>query len=132
MILLRGAGVPVYRPALKDGSAILAFYDELERWISLPFPAREEDAVLNSEIVLQVLKDMSSLVGNVPGLASQMQLWQEFLPQPIECYPPRSASRTCAGTTSVAGPGTGIVLPLGPGRPCCILTAWTSKQRLGP
>jgi hypothetical protein len=87
--VLTGAGIPVYRHAQKDRSAVLAFYDELERWISRPSPAREEDAVLNGEIVLQVLKDLSSLVGNISGLASQMRLWPEPLPQPIEFYHPR-------------------------------------------
>jgi hypothetical protein len=109
-------GMPVYRTTLKDRSAVVAFSDELERWISRPSPAREEDAVLNSEIVLQVLKDMSSLVGNISGLASQMQLWPEPLPQPIEFYHPRSPSRTGASAASVANRGMGLLLAFGPSR----------------
>jgi hypothetical protein len=101
MIVLPGAGVPVYQPALKDRSALMAFYDELERWISRGSPAREKDAVLDSEIVLQILKDMSSLVGDISGLGSQMRLWPEPFPQPIEFYHPRTAPRTGASAASV-------------------------------
>jgi hypothetical protein len=72
--VVTGAFMPVYQPALKDRSTVLEFYDELERWISRGSPAREKDAVLDREIVLQVLKDMSSLIGNSSGLASHMQL----------------------------------------------------------
>jgi hypothetical protein len=107
-------GAFIYQSALKDRSTVLAFYDELERWISRPSRAREEHAVLNSEIVLQVLKDMSSLIGNISGLASQMELWPEPLPQPIEFYHPRSASRTAASAASVAKLGTGLVLAFRP------------------
>jgi hypothetical protein len=109
-----GADMRLHRTALKDGSAVLAFFDELERWISRPSPAREEGAVLNTEIVLHVHEDMSSLVGNISGLASQMQLWPEPLPQPIELYRPRSASRTGASAASVANRGTGLVLAFWP------------------
>jgi hypothetical protein len=112
--VLTGADMPVYRPAQKDRSAVLSFYDELERWISRPSPAREEDAVLNTEIVLQVLKDMSSLVGDISGLASQMRLWAEPIPQPIEFFHPGSASRTTASAASVAKRGTGLVLAFRP------------------
>jgi hypothetical protein len=108
--------MPAYRLALKDRSAVLAFYDELERWISRPSPAREEDAVLNSEIVLQVFKDMSSLVGNISGLASQMQLWPEPLPQPIEFYHPKTASRMDASAASMANRGTGLLLAFRPSK----------------
>ena len=41
-------GLPVYRPALKDRSAVMAFSDEVDRWISRASPDMgEEDAVLN-------------------------------------------------------------------------------------
>jgi hypothetical protein len=92
----------------------VAFSDELDLWISRPPPAREEDAVLNNEIVLQVLKDMSGLVGNISGLASQMHLWPDPLPQPIEFYHTRPASRTGASAASVANRGTGLVLAFRP------------------
>jgi hypothetical protein len=103
-------GLPVYRPALKDRSAVAAFSDELDLWISCASPAQDEDVVLNSEIVLQVLKGMSSLVNDISGLASQMQLWPEPLPQPIEFYHTKTASRTGASAASVAIRGTGLVL----------------------
>jgi hypothetical protein len=57
---------------------------------------------------------MARLVGNTSGPASQMQLWPEPLPQPIECYHPRIASRTGASAASVATRGTGLVLAFRP------------------
>jgi hypothetical protein len=122
-------GVPVYRPAQKDRSAVLAFYDELERWISRPSPVREEDAVLNSEIVLQVLKDMAGLVGKGSEPSSQMRLWPEPLPQPIEFYHPRSASRTLPARPPWRSEARASCWPSGPGRLRRILTARFSKQR---
>jgi hypothetical protein len=107
-------GMPIYQPALRDRSAILAFYDELERWISRPLPAREEDAVLNAEIVLQVLKDMSGVLGNISGLASQMELWPESLPEPIEFSQPGTAPKTSAYAASAASRGAGLVLAFRP------------------
>jgi hypothetical protein len=109
-----GTDMPIYRPSQKDRSAVLAFYEELEHWLSRSSPARQEDAVLNSEIVLQLLKDRSSLVGNISGLTSQMHIWSETLPQPIEFYHPRSASRTPASAASVANRGTGLLLAFRP------------------
>jgi hypothetical protein len=114
MIVLPGAGVPVYPPALKDKSAMMAFYAELERWISSGSPAREKDAVLDSELVSRILKDMSSLVGNISGLGPEMCLWPEPFPQAIEFYHPRTASRTGASTASVANRGTGLLVAFRP------------------
>jgi hypothetical protein len=110
IIVLTRADIPIDRPAQKNGNAVLAFYDELDRWISRPSPASDEDAKLNSEIVLQVLKDMSILVGNISELASQVGLWPELLPRPIEFYHPKSASRAAASAASVAKRATGGVL----------------------
>jgi hypothetical protein len=107
-------GMPVYGTTLKNRSVVVAFSDELDRWISRASPTTEEDAVLNNEIVLQILKDMSSLVGNISGLAPQMQLWPELLPQPIEFYHPKTASRMCGSAASVANRGTGLLLVFRP------------------
>src|ERR1700733_8562859 len=83
-------GMPIYGTTLKNKSVVVAFSDELDRLISRASPATEEDAVLNNEIVLQILKDMSSLVGDISGLAPQMQPWPELLQQPIEFYHPKA------------------------------------------
>jgi hypothetical protein len=124
-------GMPVYGTTLKNRSAVVAFSDELDCWISRASPAREEDAVLNNEIVLQVLKDMAPLVGNISGLASQMQLWPEpsrsrssftILRRHREWVPARHPWQTEARASC---------WPFGPGRPCCILTAWFSEQTFG-
>jgi len=69
-------GMPVYRPALKDRSAVVAFCDELDLWIARASPARDEDEVLNSEIVLhsdsmvfgEDLRGLLNERGSAPGL----------------------------------------------------------------
>jgi hypothetical protein len=110
-------GMPVYRPALKDRGAVVAFSDDLDLWISRASPAREEDAVLNNEIVLQILKGMTSLANDISRLGSQMQLWPEPLPQPIELYHARTASRTVASAAFVANRGTSLVPAFRPWKP---------------
>jgi hypothetical protein len=114
MIVLPGAGVPVYRPAPKDRNAITGILCRARTSISRPLPAREEDAVLNSEIVLQVLKDMSSLVGDISELTSQIELWPEPRQQPIEFYHTGTASRMDASAVSVANRGRGLLLAFRP------------------
>jgi hypothetical protein len=76
--------MPVYPSALKDSSGVVAFSDELDFWISRASPARE-DVVPNNESLLQVLK-VRSLVGDIPGLASQIHLWSEPPQQPIKFH----------------------------------------------
>jgi hypothetical protein len=101
-------GLPVYRPALKDRSAVVAFSDELDRWISRASQMREEDVLLNDEILLQVLKDMSSLVDNISELSSGP------LPQPIEFYHLGTPSRPGGSAAPAANQGTGVVLSFQP------------------
>jgi hypothetical protein len=85
-------GLPVYRPALKDRSAVMAFSDELDRWISRASPdIGEEDAVLNGSegndaVLLQVLDNVSAMVLDTAELSSQVRLLQEQLRQPLELY----------------------------------------------
>ena len=65
-------GLPVYRPALKDRSAVMAFSDELDRWISRASPdVGEDDIVLNGDpVLLQVLDNVSAMVLDTAELSS--------------------------------------------------------------
>src|SRR5271156_3296778 len=61
-------GMPIHRPALKDRSAVVAFSDELEAWLSRISPdVRGEceaihDQNESQERLLRVLDNMSTLV----------------------------------------------------------------------
>jgi hypothetical protein len=109
-------GLPVYRPALKDRSAVVAFSDELDRWVSRASPgARDEDAVLgrndeNNESILRMLEDMSALVWDTSELASQMRHLHEQLQQSFTIHHNAIAPRTRARTASPPGRGMGPVL----------------------
>jgi hypothetical protein len=109
-------GLPVYRPALKDRSAVMAFSDELDRWISRASPDMgEEDAVLNGSegndaVLLQVLDNVSAMVLDTAELSSQVRLLQEQLRQPLELYRHAISSRNLAPRASAPGRGIGPVL----------------------
>jgi hypothetical protein len=82
-------GMPVHRPALKDRSAVVAFSDELESWLSRTSPdvrnkCVETDDQPNdvnewNERLLRALGNMSTLVGQSCDLLSQVQILQEQL-----------------------------------------------------
>ncbi len=109
-------GLPVYRPALKDRSAVVAFSDELDLWISRAAPeAGGHDTVLtgNEESdagLLQVLDNISTMAWGTAELSSQIRLLQEQLRQSLKIYHHRIASRTLAPTASVPSRGMQSVL----------------------
>jgi hypothetical protein len=83
-------GMPVHRPALKDRSAVVAFSDELESWLSrTPTEARNECVATDnrvtdgnndrSEILLRALDNLSTVVRQSCDLLSQMQALQAQL-----------------------------------------------------
>jgi len=108
-------GLPVYRPALKDRSAVVAFSDELDGWISRASPdAGEEDTVLsgyegNDAALSRVLDNMSTMVLGATELSSQMRHLQEELRQLL-----RIASTTLAPAASAPSRGMGPVLTFRP------------------
>ncbi len=113
-------GLPVYRPALKDRSAVVAFSDELDRWISRASPdAGEEDAVLNGSEendadLLRMLDNMSTMILDTAELSSPMRLLQEQLRQSLRIYHQWIASKTHAHPTSVPSREMGPVLTFRP------------------
>jgi hypothetical protein len=108
--------LPVYRPALKDRSAVMAFSDELDRWISRASPDMgEEDGVPNGNegndaFLLQVLDNVSAMVLDTAELSSQVQLLQDQLRQSLKLYRHAIASRTLIPGASAPGRGIGPVL----------------------
>jgi hypothetical protein len=113
-------GMPVHRPALKDRSAVVAFSDELESWLSRTSPDvrnvlvetnQAAGANERNERLLRVLDNMSALVRQSHGLLSKVQRLQEQLRRsrksrriPSRTITPRmrvhvaSAPRLSAGT----------------------------------
>jgi hypothetical protein len=115
-------GLPVYRPALKDRSAVVAFSDELDGWISrAPQEEGEEDAALNGyegndAELSRVLDNMNAMVLDAAELSSQMLLLQEKLRQSLKIYHHGIASRTFAPTAPMPSRGLGPVLTFRPQR----------------
>ncbi len=113
-------GLPVYRPALKDRSAVVAFSDELDRWISRASPdAGEGDTALNSNqennaALLRMLDNMSTMTLDTADLSSQMRLLQEQLRQSLRIYHQGIASKARAHPTSVPSRDMGPVLTFRP------------------
>jgi|HubBroStandDraft_1064217.scaffolds.fasta_scaffold350430_2 hypothetical protein len=99
-------GMPVHRPALKDRSAVVAFSDELESWLSRTSPDVRNKCVetndqANSvdewdERLLRALDNMSTLVRQSCDLLSQVQMLQAQLrrsPKPRRMVSRPTASR---------------------------------------
>lgn len=76
-------GMPVHRPALKDRSAVVAFSDELEQWLSRTSPgARDkcmaiQDKREGNDPFLRVLENMNVLIRQRRQLIRQIQVLQK-------------------------------------------------------
>ena len=90
-------GMPVHRPALKDRSAVVAFSDELESWLSRTSTDVQNECVATNgsndsdERLLRALDNLSTVVRQSCDLLSQMQALQAQLRRPRK--PRRMASR---------------------------------------
>jgi hypothetical protein len=112
--------LPVYRPALKDRSAVVAFSDELDRWISRVSPDAGE-AVLNGNDghdagLLRLLDSMNTMLLDTAELSSRMRLLQEQLGQSLRICHQGIATRTLAPSASVSSRALGPVLTFRPQR----------------
>jgi hypothetical protein len=114
--------LPVYRPALKDRSAVVAFSDELDRWIARVSPdAGEQSAVLNGNEgrdagLLRLLDSMNTMLLDTAELSSRMRLLQEQLGQSLRICHQGIAARTLAPSASVSSRALGPVLTFRPQR----------------
>jgi hypothetical protein len=116
-------GMPVHRPALKDRSAVVAFSDELESWLSRTLPDVRNECVETddrathvqewNERLLRALDNMSTLVRQSCDLLFQVQMLQEQLRRSRKSR--RVASGTIAlrprGHVASARRSVGSVLP---------------------
>jgi uncharacterized membrane protein YccC len=94
-------GMPVHRPALKDRSAVVAFSDELESWLSRTSTDLQNECVATNDLatndndsderLLRTLDNLSTVVRQSCDLLSQMQALQAQLRRPRK--PRRMASR---------------------------------------
>ncbi len=95
-------GMPVHRPALKDRSAVVAFSDELESWLSRTSTQVRNECVATdglamnvnddkNERLLRALDNLSTAVRQSCDLLSQMQRLQAQLRRPRK--PRRMAQR---------------------------------------
>ena len=97
-------GMPVHRPALKDRSAVVAFSDELESWLSRTSTDVQNECVATDDLatndndsderLLRTLDNLSTVVRQSCDLLSQMQTLQAQLRRPRK--PRRMASRPTA------------------------------------
>ncbi len=78
--------MPVHRPALKDRSAVVAFTDELDRWLSRTAPDTLDGQMVNGseETLMRVHHNLSTLAWHTSELASQTRALQEQLKRSLE------------------------------------------------
>jgi hypothetical protein len=73
-------GMPVHRPALKDRSAVVAFTDELDRWLSRTAPdTLNANGEGSDETLIQVHQNLSTLALHTSELASRTRALKEQL-----------------------------------------------------
>ena len=86
-------GMPVHRPALKDRSAVVAFTDELDCWITrnvLDTPDVNGEG--RNESLARLHDNMSSLARHTAQLEAQTKALQEQLKQSLATHRNWSAS----------------------------------------
>jgi hypothetical protein len=108
-------GMPVYRPALKDRSAVVAFSDELDSWISRTTPdTRNANDKMSKEVLARVRENVSALARHTSELSSQTRALQEQLRRSLEFHRDRSASRMHIRSAAAASRSVGAMLPFRP------------------
>jgi hypothetical protein len=108
-------GMPVYRPAMKDRSAVVAFSDELDSWISRTTPdTRDANSKANKEALARVRDNVSALARHTSELSSQTRALQEQLRRSLELHRNRNASRMQIRPAAATSRGVGAMLPFRP------------------
>ena len=107
--------MPVHRPALKDRSAVVAFTDELDRWISRTASDKLDATGEGSkEALLRVHANMTTLEWHTLELATQTKALQEQLRRSLEIHRIRIASRMRTHLAAPASRSVGAMLPFRP------------------
>lgn len=107
--------MPVHRPALKNRSAVVAFSDELDSWLSRTSPSARDECLAvngngeNNENFVRVLDGMSTLIRQTRQLICHMKVLQESR-RPARTHHHRDASRARLRTASATGRGRASLL----------------------
>jgi hypothetical protein len=101
-------GMPVHRPALKDRSAVVAFSDELDRWLSRSAEKRDADGEESEELLALVDQNVTNLTAHTAELAARTRRLREQLRRSLVVQHERIASRMCATAAPSSSP-SGIV-----------------------
>jgi hypothetical protein len=89
-------GMPVHRPALKDRSAVVAFTDELDSWLSRTAPdTLDGRSEVSEQTLMRVHHNLSTLAWHTSEVAAQTRALQEQLKRSLETQHKRIASRMC-------------------------------------
>ena len=96
-------GMPVHRPALKDRSAVVAFTDELDRWLSRTAPDTLNGIDKGGdETLVRVHQNLSKLASHTSELASRTKALKEQLKRSLEVQHERIASRVCVNPAAAS------------------------------
>jgi hypothetical protein len=101
-------GMPVHRPALKDRSAVVAFADELDRWIARTEPAEDKD------MLARVLENVSSLSWHTAELATQTRSLEKQIKRSLKISRRRRSSTSTRPAPSAAHGRNAAMLPFRP------------------
>jgi hypothetical protein len=95
-------GMPVHRPALKDRSAVVAFSDELDRWISRMSDGESHD------LLARVKDNMDRLARHTAEVASQTRALRKQVRRSLEI--PRRSGTSSTHAPVRPPPGRGAML----------------------
>jgi hypothetical protein len=108
-------GMPVHRPALKDRSAVVAFTDELDCWITrnvLDTPDVNGEG--RNESLARLHDNMSSLARHTAQLEAQTKALQEQLKQSLAIHRNWNASGLPILQAAASSRSMGSMLPFRP------------------
>lgn len=109
-------GMPVHRPALKNRSAVVAFSDELDGWLSRSSPDAQAECLAvndneeNNRNLLRVLDGMSTLIRQTRQLICHMKVLQESRWRPAKIHHHRMESKARVHNSSTAARGRASLL----------------------
>jgi hypothetical protein len=72
-------GMPVHRPALKDRSAVVAFSDELDRWLARTAPDSQDEVLARGVVLSRIQESLRALNEQAAEVASQSRMLREQL-----------------------------------------------------
>ena len=111
-------GMPVHRPALKNRSAVVAFSDELDGWLSRSSPDAQDECLAvndneeNNRNLLRVLDGMSTLIRQTRQLICHMKVLQESRRRPAKIHHHRIESKSARSQFVDGGSRQGFVADL--------------------